>query len=401
MRLYSHSQLATFETCPQQYKFRYIDKIKKPEEQSIEAFVGGCVHEVLKKLYDELALAKLNTLDGLLAYYRAVWERDYQPTFLLVRKDLTAQNFADYGAQCIRNYYARYQPFNQGQTLDTEARVVFALDAGSVYKLQGYIDRIARRPDGTHEIHDYKTGGHVPSQQEVDSNRQLGLYQIGLMSRWPAVERVDLLWHYVGRDTTLRSTRTPEQLKELAQETIAAINCIEREKEFEPVKSALCDWCEYRPDCPLWKHVAAVESLPPAKFAADAGVQLANEYAQTKSEIDRLEERQQHLRELILEFCRQKQATVLAGSGVRVAVKFEEKTRFPHKGEPSRDLLEELVRRVGRWDDASELSLSQLAKVLKEEAWPAELLGELRQFATIEESATVKVTRTRPPEVSG
>ena len=401
MRRYSHSQLATFETCPQQYKFRYIDKIKKPVEQGIEAFVGGCVHEVLKKLYDELALSKFNTLDDLLAYYRAVWERDYQPTFLLVRKDLTAQNFADYGAQCIRNYYARYQPFDQSQTLDTEARIVFALDAGGVYKLQGYIDRIARRPDGTYEIHDYKTGGHVPPQQEVDSDRQLGLYQVGLMSRWPDVERVDLLWHYVGRDMTLRSTRTSEQLKELAQETIAAINCIEREKEFEPVKSALCDWCEYRPDCPLWKHVAAVESLPPAQFAADAGVQLANQYAQTKFEIDRLEERQQQLREMILEFCRQKQATVLAGSGVRVAVRFEEKTKFPHKGDPLRDTLEELVRRVGRWDEVSDLSVSQLAKVLKEEAWPPELLGQLRQFATIEESATLKVTRTRPPEVSG
>jgi putative RecB family exonuclease len=400
MRLYSHSQLATFEACPQQYKFRYIDKIKKPEEQSIEAFVGSCVHEVLKRLYDELVLSKLNTLDDLLAYYRAVWERDYQPTFLIVRKELTAQNFFDYGAQCLRNYYARYHPFNQGQTLDTEPRIVFALDARGEYKLQGYIDRIARRPDGTYEIHDYKTGGHVPAQKDVDSDRQLGLYQIGLMSRWPDVERVDLLWHYVGRDTTLRSTRTSEQLKELAAETVAAIDRIEREQEYEPNKDAPCDWCEYRPDCPLWKHVAAVESLPPAEFAADAGVQFANQYAQTKFEIERLEARLQHIREQILEFCRQKQATVLAGSGVRVAVKVEEKTRFPHKGDPLRGPLEELVKRVGRWDEVSDLSLGQLVKVVEEEAWPPELLEQLRQFATTEETATVRVTPTKPPEAN-
>lgn len=398
MRLYSNSQLATFETCPRQYKFRYIDKIRKPEERSIEAFVGSCVHEILRKLYDELALCRLNTLDELLAYYRTVWERDYQPTFLIVRKDLTAQNYFDYGAQCLRNYYARYHPFDQSQTLDIEARIVFALDARGEYKLQGYIDRVARRPDGTYEIHDYKTGGHVPPQQDVDSNRQLGLYQIGLMSRWPDVERVDLLWHYVGRDTTLRSTRTPEQLRELTAATIAAINRIEREKEFGPNKGAPCDWCEYRPDCPLWKHVAAVESLPPAEFAADAGVQLANQYAQTKFEIDRLVERLQRFRDEILEFCRQKQATVLAGSGVRVAVKLEEKTRFPHNGDPLREPLEELVRRVGRWDEVSDLSLSQLVKVLEEETWPPELLEPLRQFATTEESATVRVTPTKPPE---
>jgi RecB family exonuclease len=54
MPLYSHSQLETFENCPIKYKFRYIGKIRKPEEQSIEAFVGSCVHTTLQKLYDDL-----------------------------------------------------------------------------------------------------------------------------------------------------------------------------------------------------------------------------------------------------------------------------------------------------------------------------------------------------------
>jgi len=83
-----------------------------------------------------------------------------------------------------------------------------------------------------------------------------------------------------------------------------------------------------------------------------------------------------------------------------VAVKVEEKTRFPHKGDPLRGPLEELVKRVGRWDEVSDLSLSQLVKVVEEEAWPAELLGELRQFATTEETATVRVTPTKPPEAN-
>jgi len=123
-------------------------------------------------------------------------------------------------------------------------------------------------------------------------------------------------------------------------------------------------------------------------------------YAQTKFKIDRLERRLQEFREEILEFCRQKQATVLAGSGVRVAAKFEEKTRFPHKGDPLRAPLEELVRRAGRWDEASDLSLSQLVKVLEEETWPPELLEQLRQFASTEESATMRVTPAKPPETS-
>jgi len=31
MPVYSHSKLATYETCPRQYKLRYIDRIRPPE----------------------------------------------------------------------------------------------------------------------------------------------------------------------------------------------------------------------------------------------------------------------------------------------------------------------------------------------------------------------------------
>jgi hypothetical protein len=46
---YSHSKLGTYEQCPQKYKFRYIDGIK-PEKKTIEAFLGGLLHEKLDTL---------------------------------------------------------------------------------------------------------------------------------------------------------------------------------------------------------------------------------------------------------------------------------------------------------------------------------------------------------------
>ena len=49
--LYSHSRLASFENCPKQFEFRYIQKIPS-ETESIEAFVGKRVHEVLERLYE-------------------------------------------------------------------------------------------------------------------------------------------------------------------------------------------------------------------------------------------------------------------------------------------------------------------------------------------------------------
>ncbi len=44
--VYSHSRLSTFEKCPLQFRYRYIDKIKR-DTRGIEAFLGIRVHYML------------------------------------------------------------------------------------------------------------------------------------------------------------------------------------------------------------------------------------------------------------------------------------------------------------------------------------------------------------------
>ena len=401
MPVYSHSKLRTFEDCPQKYKFQYIDKIKKPEEESIEAFVGSRVHDVLEKLYKDLARCKLNSLDDLLNTYRSEWEKAWEPAIKIVNKQLTAQNYFDYGAECIRNYYERYKPFNQAQTVDAEMWVTFPLDTSGEHQMRGKMDRIARRPDGVWEIHDYKTGGHLPAQAELDTDRQLALYQIGLKTRWPDVAQVELVWHYLRHDTTLRSRRTPEQLQTLAAETIGLINQIEREKEFAPRESRLCDWCEYREDCPIWKHVDAVGLLPAAQFAADEGVRLANQLLETKSQLERLTRQFEELKEIITEFCRQRQISVVAGRNGGVTVNQILQTVFPRKHDPNREPLEALLKKLGRWEDVSELDVHELKTIFHEKLWPDNLLSELQPFARTETGTRVTVRRTMLREDDG
>lgn len=120
--------------------------------------------------------------------------------------------------------------------------------------MQGYIDRVGRRADGIYEIHDYKTSRRLPTQDAVDCDRQLGLYQIALQKERPDTHSIELFWHYLGHDKTLRSTRQPKQLAQLCETTTKLIEHIEREKRFEPHKSPLCDWCEYKPECPVWSR---------------------------------------------------------------------------------------------------------------------------------------------------
>ena len=103
----------------------------------------------------------------------------------IVREGMPASFYRTLGEQCITGYYRRHYPFDQSETLGIEQHISFSLDGDGKYKLQGIIDRIGRARDGTIEIHDYKTGKRLPNQDQLDSDRQLALYQIGLADQYP------------------------------------------------------------------------------------------------------------------------------------------------------------------------------------------------------------------------
>ena len=279
--------------------------------------------------------------------------------------------------QCVRNYYMQYSPFDQSQTLRTEAQIDFPLDSDRGYRIQGYIDRISRRMDGTYEIHDYKTTQYLPSQTVVNTDRQLALYQMGLATLWPDVEHVELIWHFVGFSTTLRSTRQPEELLRVRESTIRLIDRIESEKDFTPCKSRLCDWCEYRSDCPLWRHIEYVDALPPERLKTDDGVRLVDEYARAKSEMTAVQSRIDQLKEQLVAFAQQQNAVVLQGTSARVTVRTREWTTFPGKNDQGRQQLEDLICRLGKWNEVSQLDGHALARVLEDQLWSKELLEQL------------------------
>jgi putative RecB family exonuclease len=252
--VYSHSKLETFENCALRYRFRYIDRIEKPDERGVEAFLGKRVHESLQKLYEDLRKGQAHSLDEILKSYREEWRRQWAPGIKIVRRGTTERDYLLYGETCLTNYFRRHSPFADGETLSTEEHFQFPLNGSSSYAMQGYIDRVGQRADGTYEIHDYKTSRRLPTQQAVDCDRQLGLYQIALQKARPDAHSVELFWHYLGHDRTLQSTRQPEQLAQLCETITKLIEQIEGEKRFEPHKSPLCDWCEYKPDCPIWSR---------------------------------------------------------------------------------------------------------------------------------------------------
>ncbi|MEW5705716.1 MAG: PD-(D/E)XK nuclease family protein [Actinomycetota bacterium] len=398
MAVYSYSKLETFKSCPLRYKFTYIDRIKRPGE-GIEAFMGKRIHEVLEKLYADLQYKKQNSLNELLADYESRWKANWHDNVNIKKEGLTQDNYFEMGRECIRAYYERYQPFNQAITLGLERKVVFFLDPEKRFQMVGYIDRLDQRPDGTYEIHDYKSSNTCPEQTDLDADEQLALYQIALKQAFTDAKDVELVWHYLVFDKEFRSKRTPEQLEDIKRTTIETIMQIEAAKEFEPSESSLCDWCDYPDLCPRRKHFYIIESLPMNEYANETGYTLVNKLAELedkkKALVKEIDGEIVKIKEALIAYAKAEGVDVIRGVTKKAKVKIKEVEKYPYAGTPERKELEALLASAGCLEDVmkASLDLGKLAKAVKSNIWSPELIAHVKKFAVRETECSVTLSK--------
>jgi putative RecB family exonuclease len=401
MPTYSHSQLSTYETCPHQYKLAYIEKIKTQTE-GIEAFMGSRVHDTLEKLYRDQKVTKLNSLEDLLTFYHQSWEKNWNEMVQVIRKQYSAEDYRRLGEKCITDYYKRYYPFDQGRTLGLEENIYFPLEEEKGYWIRGFIDRLALLDNSILEIHDYKTSNRLPTEEEVNSDRQLSFYQMGVEGKWQDIREVRLVWHYLAFDTEIRSSRTPEKLHQLRQETLELIQRIEADRRFFPNEGPLCSWCDYQGHCPKRKHLISVESLPPNEYLNEEGVTLVNQYVELKEKKRVLNEEIDaglaKIEEALYAYAQSKEIEGIFGSDHVAKIKIEMKEKYPLKGDPSRKALDQLIKKAGKWMEVSDLNPWMIARVIGRGSWPLSLISKVKEFATLEESRSITITKMKERE---
>jgi putative RecB family exonuclease len=390
---YSHSKLGTYENCPRQYKFAYLDRIRR-EEEGIEAFLGNCFHQAMEKLYTELRF-RVMSLDEVLAFYRDTWKKNFHEKIVIVNQEKTADDYLKLGLKFIEDYYRHYYPFNQNRILGVEREIEVDLDGSGKYILRGYVDRIDLTPDGVYEIHDYKTGSFLPAQQDIDSDRQLAVYQLGLQKMWSQAKKVKLVWHFVAFDQEFSSSRTAEQLEELRQEIIELIDLIEADREFQAKESALCSWCAYEDICPLKKHEVEVAGLPANEYLREEGVKLVNLYAEFSEKKKEIEAELEKLRQALIKYAENKGLERVVGSGYHVNLKKQEKIQLPGAGEKERQVLEALLKQSGLWEQFSTVDRFALEKAILERKIDERLLQELLKLINVEASYSLRLSRDR------
>jgi putative RecB family exonuclease len=379
---FSPSKLATYRECPQRYKLRYIDGVKR-EGQTVEQYLGTCVHGAFEDLYASAQKGRTLTEPETVAAFESRWLKDVAAVLPGHDGPPDAQAWSNLGRESVRNYYRQYAPFDQDRTVGIERRVGFPLEVGGeTYRLEGFVDRLAiSKADESFEIHDYKTAKTLPTQEYVDKDWQLGLYEIAIRTMWPDTKSVRLKWHYVRHGKTLTSTRTREQLEALRAEARGVIEEIKKDHVFEPRESPLCGWCEFRALCPLFAHAEKVSALPVELRGVDEGRAAVDQLGAIderkralRAQLRQLEVEQEELSQRLLEFARKNGYQAVAGSNVEAVAATKEKLEFPTKTHSPEKLaeLEKTLKESSLWSAVSHFDAHRFVEAWKARDWPAE-----------------------------
>ena len=212
-RVFSHSSLSSFETCPKKYQLRYVLKVPV-ETEGIEAFVGKRVHEVLERLYQFAARGMVPSLARVIARFRSNWEEQYDAERLRIVRERAAPRGlpARRASAASRTPTAASTPSTTRPSASS-ARSQFPLDADGRYagarRDRPAGARARRRP------RDPRLQDRAPRARprtELDRDRQLALYEIGVRAALREEGEVRLVWHYLLPNVVRTSRRTPEQL---------------------------------------------------------------------------------------------------------------------------------------------------------------------------------------------
>lgn len=405
---YSPSKLNTYKDCPRRYRYRYVDKLKR-YTQSVEAFLGTCVHSAFEKLYEDLFHGKALTLEETLAFYDGAWDEGWSAAIEVRKKEYQPEDWKKIGRDCVRAYYGANAPFDRDKTVAVEKRIGFPVAAGGQeYRIEGYIDRLALGLDGAFEIHDYKTARTLPSQADVDEDWQLAIYDLAVRHEWPDTQDVRLVWHFVRHGKSLVSSRSAQARDALKAELSRLIERIKSDHVFEPNKTPLCDWCEFRDLCPLFAHGEKVKQMSFAELKKDDGVRLVDQLgaldAQKKEHRERIKalERDQKIVEAALAgFAKQLGVTAVSGLHGEAVVTWKDELKLPTKthAPEAYEALEAELRASPYWKDVSHLDGHRLLEGYKQKEWGPEALSLLEtllgRFAKRAQDVVVRFHRKK------
>lgn len=244
----SPSAVSEYENCPQQYKYRKIDKL--PEPPSLDAERGTLVHTILQDLFE--IPAKGRTPEAAIDLLPSRWSAQLAGKPALLEMVTNEKEWLDRASALITTYFSLENP----TTFEaTHREMHLENDFDSNVYLHGYVDRLDVAPTGEVRIVDYKTGKAPKPGWEEKALFQLRVYALLYWKNTGVLPRL-LQLIYLGDGKLVKSNPTINDIESVEKvlRRVAKDIFISIEKDYWPAKpSRLCDWCFFKSICPAHK----------------------------------------------------------------------------------------------------------------------------------------------------
>ncbi|MDP3710461.1 MAG: PD-(D/E)XK nuclease family protein [bacterium] len=366
----SYSSIDTYLQCPQKYKFQEVDKIRAPKSR--EAIFGTAIHSALNFMFKNNPL--FPTLDEVVDHFRQNWpgleklnqeaKQDSLKTFWTEKEEKVL--FED-GVRLLKRFYEKNAPWNF-TVLELESRFEVPIQdekTGEVHILAGIIDRLDKTPEG-YEIIDYKTGKKMPTQDSLKTNLQLSLYSLGIQKKWPHlnIEDIKLSLYFLKHEDKLSTKidgEAAKKTKEHVLKTIADIqDHLQTGKEFEPMPSALCNWCSYRPICPAWRHLYKKMPSGEVQPTKEEIEKTIKDFLEIKKDVKTKEEKLDQLQEQIKDYMDKENLTRVFDEAGTISKKKNQRFEYDWTA------VKTILANFGKWEEVLKADETKLKKIMGE-----------------------------------
>ncbi len=249
----SPSRASQFKTCPQQFKFANVDKLKEPTNE-VQA-KGTAVHQALEDLF-ELPKEDRDT-EKLHNLFRAAWTKvrrtdEHHNLFSSVDEE---REWGVDGLKLLSNYMSMEDP----KSFDPLERERWVRGTIEDLNLRGILDRMDRNQNGELIIVDYKSGKAPTEKYKEPRFFALKLYAL-LIRDELGITPIELKLIYLKNSTIHTLKVDNKMLDEVKIEILdiwSDIKLAFEENNFPATKNALCkNWCYYKPICPVFNDNA-------------------------------------------------------------------------------------------------------------------------------------------------
>ena len=253
-KVFSFSQLKAYETCPRQYYYSHIVKLRASGKPSFS--FGRTMHNALYKffklivernelkqqdLFKKEEKIKQPTLKDLLEFYKESWIEDW------FEDEKQKEEYYKKGEEILKEYYNKYKK---------DFPIPIFLEKGFHIKvkgnsLKGTFDRVDPIGKNHWNIIDYKTG-KAKDKLTFEDKKQLLIYQIAAEDVFKTKVK-NLTFYYLNENTEISFVGTDKEIEKIKLWIMDIINQI-KEQDFTAKPGFTCKFCDFKKICPFVKN---------------------------------------------------------------------------------------------------------------------------------------------------